>query len=303
MPVIRLGTALYAVYGFSSFLIPVFLIVSGMFCLDDRWSPQGLICLAISFIPFFTIAFAEHISRKIAVEDIGPVAVTKIIILMAIAILVAVMEYLTVLVLSTPALRKELKPKLQEYKEKTLTKAFSFIKKNKESFTLKFKKDVLEQDEDGSLIGQDAEQENAQAELKDAERAQQEGSPDPAEPADAVAPVQADRADGSAEKADDAQQAEDDRLFDEAEHEAGMQAERAVQDEDLLLDEDTAIEQAVARSIDAAVESMFDTDGSLLEAKDAAAQVSGSADGMSDTGSVSSTDRGQPRSGTGTGKR
>ncbi len=290
--VIRLGAALYTVYGFSSFLIPVFLVVSGMFCLDDRWSPQGLICLAISFIPFFTIAFAEHISRKIAVEDIGPVAVTKIIILMAIAILVAVMEYLTVLVLSTPALRKELKPKLQEYKEKTLTKARSFIKKNTESFTLKFKKDILEADEDDSFSESDP-AESSQANAGTA-GVQQEGSQDPAEAApdagavaaDAGAKisVSADHAGGSAEagdgtrQTDAVQQAEDDRLFDAAENEAGIQAEDALPGEDMLLDEDTAIEQAVARSIDAAVESMFDANGSLLEAgcdEDSSAQAAG----------------------------
>lgn len=277
LSITRLGAALYAVYGFSSFLIPVFLVVSGMFCLDDRWSPQGLICLAISFIPFFTIAFAEHISRKIAVEDIGPVAVTKIIILMAIAVLVAVMEYLTVLVLSTPALRRELKPKLQEYKEKTLTKACSFIKKNKESFSLKFKKDVLEADEDNGF-GESDPAESSQANT-DTTGVQQEGSLDPA--AAAAGAGAADYAGDSAEatagarQADAAQQAEDDRLFDEADHEAGMQADGALPDEGMLLDEDTAIEQAVARSIDAAVESMFDADGSLLEAGSADSQDNG----------------------------
>lgn len=302
LSITRLGAALYAVYGFSAFLIPVFLVVSGMFCLDDRWSPQGLICLAISFIPFFTIAFAEHISRKIAMEDIGPIAVTKILILMAIAILVAVMEYLTALVLSTPALRKELKPKLQEYKEKTLTKACSFIKKNTESFSLKFKKDVLEADDEGPAGADLPEQagQDAAAAPVSREGVPQEDSADPAgaAPAEAAldgeaspaagtaapdagaAPVSADHAGGSAEatadagQADAAQQAEDDRLFDEADHEAGMQDDGMLPGDGMLLDEDTAIEQAVARSIDAAVESMFDTDGSLLEA-DSSGQAAG----------------------------
>ncbi len=276
LSITRLGAALYAVYGFSSFLIPVFLVVSGMFCLDDRWSPQGLICLAISFIPFFTIAFAEHISRKIAMEDIGPIAVTKILILMAIAILVAVMEYLTALVLSTPALRKELKPKLQEYKEKTLTKACSFIKKNTESFSLKFKKDVLEADDEGPAGADLAEQagQDAAAAPVSREGVPQEDSADPAGAAPAEAAA-------DARQADAAQQAADDRLFDEADHEAGMQ------DDGMLLDEDTAIEQAVARSIDAAVESMFDTDGSLLEADSGQAAGPGTAQ---DAGSYTAQD-------------
>lgn len=230
--VAKLGGALYSVYGFSSFLIPVFLVVSGLFCMDERWSPQGLICLAISFIPFFTIAFAEHTARKIAVEDIGPVAVTKIIILMAIAVLVAVMEYLTALVLTTPSLRKEIKPKLQEYKEKTLHTAGSFIRKNKESFTLKFKDDVLEKQDTGV--------ESDEAEI-------------PVSAAEAEsAPVMSEQA------------ADDDRLFDEA---YASYDEPDIPTDDGLLDEDAAIEQAVARSIDAAVNGMFDSDGNLLEEK------------------------------------
>ena len=223
-----LGSALYSVYGFSSFLIPLFLIVSGLFCMDDRWSPQGLICLAMSFIPFFTIAFAEHTARKIAVEDIGPVAVTKIIILMAIAVLVAVMEYLAALVLSTPSLRKEIKPKLREYRDKTLSTAGSFIRKNKESFALRLKKDVMEE--------QDVDMDEA-------------GSPVPAGKAE-PAPVSA------------AQAADDDRLFDAAYE---SYDEPDIPTNDGLLDEDAAIEQAVARSIDAAVNGMFDEDGNLLD--------------------------------------
>lgn len=218
---VSLGGALYSVYGFSSFLIPLFLVVSGLFCMDERWSPQGLICLAISFVPFFTIAFAEHTARKIAVEDIGPVAVTKIIILMAIAILGAVMEYLSALVLSTPSLRKEIKPKLREYKEKTVQTVSGFIGRNKESFSLKFKKNVLEG--------------NGEEELEEAA--------EPREPV-RVMPVQSD---------------EDDKLFDEAYDEPDIPTN------DELLDADDAIEQAVARSIDAAVNGMFDADGNLLE--------------------------------------
>ncbi len=264
---VRLGAALYQVYGFSSFLIPVFLAVSGIFCLDTRWSPQGIICLTISFIPFFTIAFAEHISRKIATEDIGPVAVTKIIILMAIAILVAIMEYMTVLVLSTPSLRKELKPKLQEYKEKTLTKANEFIKKNKESFTLKFKKNVLETEEDGSLVEVDEESpegnsttppsmtsDNRDGTEENAELQEEQENSWTQKLTSAFA--------SKIESHFDAKQASaDDRLFDD------LEEARMPSDEGILVDEDTAIEQAVARSIDAAIDNMFDTDGNLIDSK------------------------------------
>ncbi len=123
-----IGTMLYGVYGFSGFLIPVYLVVSGFFCLDEKWSPQRIICLAVSILPFFTVSFAEHVSRKIASEDVFPVACTKILILMCIAILIAVMEYLVALCLSTKAIRESIKPKFKEYKDIAVEKTKDFVK-------------------------------------------------------------------------------------------------------------------------------------------------------------------------------
>ena len=111
------GNMLYEVYGFSSFLIPVFFFVAAFFCVDDKWSLQRIVCLAISFIPFFTLAIAENVARKVYVEDIGPIAITKIIILMAIAILLVAMEYLVAMVLSTSSLKKDLLPQVLKYKK------------------------------------------------------------------------------------------------------------------------------------------------------------------------------------------
>ncbi|MBQ9537951.1 MAG: DUF87 domain-containing protein [Treponema sp.] len=139
------------------------------------------------------------------------------------------MEYLTVLVISTPSLRKEIKPKLQEYKEKTLTKANELIKKNKESFTLKFKKDVLETEVND-------ENEDAEEALK-AEAGNVAGS-------DAGISVNEVISANEGEKVNEG---------------------KAVDEKPELLDEDAAIEQAVARSIDAAVDGMFDPDGNLID--------------------------------------
>lgn len=111
------GSMLYEVYGFSSFLIPVFFFVAAFFCVDDKWSLQRIVCLAISFIPFFTLAIAENVARKVYVEDIGPIAITKIIILMAIAVLLVAMEYLVAMVLSTSSLKKDLLPQVLKYKK------------------------------------------------------------------------------------------------------------------------------------------------------------------------------------------
>lgn len=129
----RFGTMLYSVYGFTSFLIPAFFFVAALFCLDERWSLQRIVCLAISFIPFFTLAIAENVSRKVYVEDISPIAITKIIILMAIAILLVAMEYLVAMVLSTSSLKKDIIPRIIKYKviviDKLVLLKARFIKK------------------------------------------------------------------------------------------------------------------------------------------------------------------------------
>jgi S-DNA-T family DNA segregation ATPase FtsK/SpoIIIE len=95
----RFGEMLVSVYGVSSVLIPVFLIVAGVFCFAENWSAQKAICLLISIIPFFTSVVGERICRNIAAEDEGPVAAVKIISLVVIALLMIIAEYLVTLVI------------------------------------------------------------------------------------------------------------------------------------------------------------------------------------------------------------
>ena len=119
----RFGTMLYSVYGFTSCLIPAFFFVAAYFCIDDKWSLQRIVCLGISFIPFFTLAIAENVSRKVYVEDVSPIAITKIVILMAIAILLVAMEYLVAMVLSTSSLKKDIMPRVIKCKTLIIEKA------------------------------------------------------------------------------------------------------------------------------------------------------------------------------------
>ncbi len=96
----RLGQVLVGAYGLSSFLIPIFFFVSGAFCIDSHWSLQRLMCLSVSILPFFTIVISENSCRRIASNDVGIVAVAKIIILLFIAVLLVAAEYLVTLVVS-----------------------------------------------------------------------------------------------------------------------------------------------------------------------------------------------------------
>ena len=61
----NIGSTLINSYGFSSILIPGFLIVAGAFCFDSQWTVQRAMGLLVSILPFFTIVGAEKIVRTI----------------------------------------------------------------------------------------------------------------------------------------------------------------------------------------------------------------------------------------------
>ena len=90
----RFGSMLFSVYGLSSILIPVFLFVSGIFCIDSSWSLPKLMSLSVSFIPFFTMAGAEHLAKTACYGDSGAIAVIKAGGIMFIAALLSALEYL-----------------------------------------------------------------------------------------------------------------------------------------------------------------------------------------------------------------
>lgn len=97
-PLYRFGIMLVSVYGLSSLLIPIFLLVAGSFCFAAEWTVQKAACLLVSVVPFFTIAGAERLARKIAEDDSSPIATVKIACLVVIAVLLVVAEYLLTLI-------------------------------------------------------------------------------------------------------------------------------------------------------------------------------------------------------------
>ena len=57
------GNMLLTVYGFSSILIPLFLLISGLSCFATIWTAQKTMRLITAIIPFFTCVFTEKICR------------------------------------------------------------------------------------------------------------------------------------------------------------------------------------------------------------------------------------------------
>ena len=58
-----LGNMLITVYGFSSILIPTFLLISGLYCFASIWTAQKTMRLLTAILPFFTCVFTEKICR------------------------------------------------------------------------------------------------------------------------------------------------------------------------------------------------------------------------------------------------
>lgn len=99
--IVRLGEMIVSVYGFCSVLIPAFFFAAGAFCLSAKWSIQRAFILLISVVPFFTLVVAERTCMAIAAQDASPVAVVKIITLLAIAFLLVALEYLLAVTAAT----------------------------------------------------------------------------------------------------------------------------------------------------------------------------------------------------------
>lgn len=84
------GQMLYSVYGFSSVLIPIFLLAAALACFASKWTARKSMILLTAVIPFFTSVGTEKICR-IIFENFDPFKNVKIgLVLMLGAMLIAI---------------------------------------------------------------------------------------------------------------------------------------------------------------------------------------------------------------------
>lgn len=62
------GSVLFAVYGFSSFLIPLYVLAAALILFVPGWTLRSGILFAGSSLPFFTIVVAEYLARQYVPE-------------------------------------------------------------------------------------------------------------------------------------------------------------------------------------------------------------------------------------------
>ena len=89
-----LGDMLYAVYGFSSILIPAFLLVAGLSCFAAKWTARKTLRLLTALIPFFTCVVTESIIRSIVKLDHSAFSIVKILIALVTGAMLVVIEFL-----------------------------------------------------------------------------------------------------------------------------------------------------------------------------------------------------------------
>ena len=89
-----LGNMLYSVYGFSSILIPVFLLISGLSCFATKWTARKTMRLITALIPFFTCVVTENICRSIIALNKGNFSIIKILVALITGAMLVVIEFL-----------------------------------------------------------------------------------------------------------------------------------------------------------------------------------------------------------------
>lgn len=90
-----LGNMLFSVYGFSSILIPAFLLIAGLSCFASVWTARKTMRLLTALIPFFTCVVTEKIIRSI-VDLHSDFSFLKIIIALITGAMLVVIEFLGV---------------------------------------------------------------------------------------------------------------------------------------------------------------------------------------------------------------
>lgn len=157
-----LGDMLFSVYGFSSILIPVFLLVAGLSCFASKWTSRKSMRLLTAVVPFFTSVFVEKLCRYFAKDYTDDFSSIKIVLAVIIGIMLVVME---IIIAGLVAERindmifhreKFLAEKEQKLKEKNFARKQEEIKpevKKEESFetplaesSSEFKEDIAKND-------------------------------------------------------------------------------------------------------------------------------------------------------------
>ena len=89
-----LGNMLATVYGFSSALIPLFLLIAAMTCFSLNWSARKAMRLLTAVVPFFTAVITENICKSILAFGSSDYTAIKISVTIIVGAMLIVIELL-----------------------------------------------------------------------------------------------------------------------------------------------------------------------------------------------------------------
>ena len=87
-----IGNMLITVYGFSSILIPAFLLISGLSCFASIWTAKKTMRLITAILPFFTCVVTEKICRGALAEGAGASGAIKAVIAAVTGLMLVIIE-------------------------------------------------------------------------------------------------------------------------------------------------------------------------------------------------------------------
>jgi S-DNA-T family DNA segregation ATPase FtsK/SpoIIIE len=90
------GQLLTSVYGFSSILVPIYLLVGALLSFAPKWTRRKGIYFVSSILPFFTIALVEHLCKFIFAENTPTLRLIGIMTFVLVSALLVAIEYLLI---------------------------------------------------------------------------------------------------------------------------------------------------------------------------------------------------------------
>lgn len=110
-----LGNMLYSVYGFSSILIPGFLLIAGLSCFAAKWTARKTMRLLTALVPFFTCVVTENICRSILALGHDSFAGVKMTVAIITGAMLVVIEWLGVGIIADKLNKKSSRPSLKKF--------------------------------------------------------------------------------------------------------------------------------------------------------------------------------------------
>ncbi len=101
-----LGDMLYSVYGFSSILIPAFLLIASLSCFASEWTARKTMRFLTALVPFFTCVITENICRSIINLDNTSFPEVKIAVTIVTGVMLVVIEYFAAGILADKIAKK-----------------------------------------------------------------------------------------------------------------------------------------------------------------------------------------------------